>query len=88
MRTVCRFVMLFLVLLGGCYDDSGVGSVLQTGGRALFNPDPANPRLPFPTNLLFSGSLDGTLNAPVPAGPGQAMLVNALNAIDGFSTVA
>ncbi|MEA3411359.1 MAG: hypothetical protein U9R74_07450 [Pseudomonadota bacterium] len=88
MRTICKLLLPALALLGGCHDDSGIGSVPQTGGRALFNPDPVDPRLPFPTNLLFSGSVDGTINAPVPDDPGQAALANALNAIDGFSTVA
>ncbi|HRY16550.1 MAG TPA: hypothetical protein P5330_11850, partial [Candidatus Competibacteraceae bacterium] len=55
---------------------------------AEFNP--AAGQLPFPTNLLFSGSIDGTLNIPVPDpdpdNPADPRL--ALNALDGFSTVA
>ena len=51
--------------------------------------DPANGILPTPTNILFSGSTDGTLNIPItdPSDPSSA-LVQAINALDGFSTVA
>jgi len=51
--------------------------------------DPANGILPTPNNLLFSGSTDGTLNIPIadPADPSSAT-VNAVNALDGFSTSA
>ncbi|HRX71066.1 MAG: lipase [Candidatus Competibacteraceae bacterium] len=53
---------------------------------AKFNP--ATSELPFPTNLLFSGSTDGTLNIPVPDPDNSADPRLALNALDGFSTVA
>lgn len=50
--------------------------------------DPSAGKLPFPNDLLFSGTEDGTLNIPVdPTGPeGFSNPVNALNTIDGFST--
>lgn len=50
--------------------------------------DPAAGQLPFPTNLLFSGSTDGTLNIPVANSDDLADPRVALNALDGFSTVA
>ena len=50
--------------------------------------DPAAGRLPFPTNLLFDGSTDGTLNIPVFDPDNLADPRVALNALDGFSTVA
>lgn len=55
--------------------------------------DPANQVLPFPTNLLFEADAnapkDGTINAPV-ADPeaSSAALVQGLNELDGFSTIA
>ncbi|MFO1351480.1 MAG: Ig-like domain-containing protein [Gammaproteobacteria bacterium] len=51
--------------------------------------DPAAGVIPTPNNLLFNGSTDGTLNIPIidPNSPSSAVL-NALNALDGFSTVA
>jgi len=52
------------------------------------NFDPANGVLPFPINLLLSGSGDLTLNIPVadPTDFGDPQV--ALNALDGFSTVS
>jgi len=50
--------------------------------------DPANAVVPFPTNLLLSGTTDLTLNIPVanPANYGDPAV--AMNALDGFSTTA
>jgi hypothetical protein len=50
--------------------------------------DPSNGVLPFPSNLLRSGSADLTLNIPVadPTDFGDPAV--AMNALDGFSTVA
>lgn len=50
--------------------------------------DPSNGVLPFPNNLLLSGSGDLTLNPPVadPTNFGDPAV--ALSALDGFSTVA
>jgi pimeloyl-ACP methyl ester carboxylesterase len=50
--------------------------------------DPSVSVVPFPTNLLLQGTTDLTLNVPVPSNPTQAGLVNALNSVDGFSTIA
>src|ERR1700739_4328888 len=51
---------------------------------AFFNP--ATGQLPYPTDLYFAGSTDGTLNIQPPNAlmPNQA----AVNALDGFSTNA
>ncbi len=50
--------------------------------------DPTNAVVPFPTNLLLSGTTDLTLNIPVadPTNFGDPQV--ALNALDGFSTSA
>ena len=50
--------------------------------------DPSNAIVPFPTNLLLSGTTDLTLNIPVadPTNFGDPQV--ALNALDGFSEVA
>ena len=50
--------------------------------------DPAAGVIPFPNNLLFSGSADGTLNIPVVDPNNLADPQVALNGLDGFSTVA
>jgi hypothetical protein len=51
---------------------------------AFFNP--ATGQLPYPTDLYFAGSTDGTLNIQPPNAlmPNQA----SVNALDGFSTTA
>lgn len=50
--------------------------------------DPTNGVVPFPTNLLLSGTTDLTLNIPVanPTNYGDPKV--AMNALDGFGTVA
>jgi len=50
--------------------------------------DPAAGVLPFPNNLLFSGSTDLTLNPPVADPTDYGDPAVALSALDGFSTVA
>ena len=52
------------------------------------NFDPTNAVVPFPTNLLLSGTTDLTLNIPVadPGNYGDPKV--AMNALDGFSTTA
>ncbi len=52
------------------------------------NFDPAGGVLPFPINLLLSGSGDLTLNIPVADPTDFSNPQVALNALDGFSTVS
>src|ERR1700754_2360700 len=56
----------------------------QTSTAALFQP--LQGILPYPTDLYFAGSTDGTLNIQ----PANALspLQAAVNSIDGFSTTA
>jgi pimeloyl-ACP methyl ester carboxylesterase len=56
----------------------------KAASTALFNL--TTGELPYPTDLYFAGSLDGTVNIqpPNPLEPNQA----AVNALDGFSTTA
>ena len=66
---------------------SGNGDPGGSSDVGEFHPSfaPLSGVLPFPTDLYFAGSTDGTLNSPV-----TPFLPNAatLNALDGFSTVA
>lgn len=89
--------ILTALLLSACssepsedLQDSIVESTPETDGsvnpRALF--DPSNGIIPFPNNLLFSGTTDGTLNIPVADDTDFSDPQVALNALDGFSTVA
>ncbi len=70
--------------------DSIVETTPSTDGAV--NPsakfDPSNSIIPFPNNLLFGGSEDGTINVP---GIDETNLADpqvALSALDGFSTVS
>jgi hypothetical protein len=56
----------------------------KANSTALFQP--AAGILPYPTDLYFAGSTDGTLNIQ----PANALMPNqaAVNALDGFSTTA
>ncbi len=49
--------------------------------------DSALGLLPFPNNLLFGGSTDGTLNPPVANAANTGDPAVALSALDGFSTI-
>ena len=56
--------------------------------HTIANFDPSNSIVPFPIDLLRQGSTDLTINVPVPSNPAQAGPINALNALDGFSTTS
>jgi len=57
-------------------------------GIITANFDPSNGVVPFPTNLLFQGTTDLTVNIPVADPNDYSNPQVALNALDGFSTVA
>jgi dienelactone hydrolase len=52
---------------------------------ALFAPTAAIPVLPFPTDLFYSGTTDGTLNIPLTYAP-MTLTAAALNTLDGWGT--
>ncbi len=73
--------------IGETNPQSGNGNPAPPAGVGAFHANfvPLSGVLPFPTDLYFNGSTDGTLNIPAtPFLPGAA----TLNAQDGFSTVA
>jgi alpha-beta hydrolase superfamily lysophospholipase len=99
MRHRLPAVLLFAgVLLAGCGGSSsdnigptdptsGNGDPGSNAGVGVFRASfiPASGVLPYPTDLYFNGSTDGTLNLPVtPFLPNAA----AINALDGYSTNA
>jgi len=75
--------------------DAGIGPTDPTTGngappprtefRALFAP--LGGILPYPTDLYFSGTLDGTLNLPASVASFTPNIA-AVNALDGYSTTA
>lgn len=88
-----------LVVLAGCSSDSDYDfedsldkaqeqAAAASPPEALFNPTASTPVVPFPSNLLFSRSTDGTINIPVADDTPPSNPAVALNQLDGFSTVA
>ena len=56
--------------------------------HTIANFDPSTGVVPFPTNLLLTGSTDLTLNIPVADPTDESDPKVAMNALDGFSTIA
>ena len=75
-----------VALLSSCNDDSLAAPAESTASKVVYSP--ALGTLPVPNDLLFSGTLDGTLNFPDPSDAAQQPLFDALNALDGWSTSA
>jgi len=56
---------VFMLLLIGCGgSDSGNITVQAPKAGAYIVFDSANSNIPYPNNILFAGSKDGTLNIP------------------------
>ncbi|MBA3562661.1 MAG: alpha/beta fold hydrolase, partial [Gammaproteobacteria bacterium] len=81
-----------VILLGGCSEANDPAEeqpsqepspAPPSSFRALFVPQ--GGIVPFPNDLFFNGSTDGTLNLPVTAFTPNAQ---ALNTLDGYSTTA
>ncbi|RFA26141.1 hypothetical protein CAI21_17560 [Alkalilimnicola ehrlichii] len=70
--------------LTGCGGSSSSSSS-PTPATALFDLSGDPDKLPYPTNLLFNGTDDGTLNIPNALG---LDIIDELNRLDGWSTVA
>jgi pimeloyl-ACP methyl ester carboxylesterase len=84
---------LLLLGLASCdQPDNGAQVVAASNPPLIAEFDPGNSVIPFPSNLLFTGTLDGTLNIPFPPGTTPAdpanMPIVAMNTLDGFSTIA
>ena len=91
--------IISIVVLQACSSSSNAPRAVETGPAtnpggdpvtavitAIFNP--SGGELPFPTNLVLSGTTDLTLNVPVADPTDYSDPAVALNALDGFSTVA
>lgn len=75
----------FLLLVAGCSDGLNVPPE-PYAVRQVYSP--ATGEIPLPNDLLFSGTLDATLNFPASSDPAQQPLFDALNSLDGWSTSA
>jgi len=85
--SILWFLSVTLAACGGD-SDSTVSQPPPTRSGFVAEFNPTTGKLPFPSNLLFTGSKDGTLNIPVADPSDNANPQVALNALDGFSTVA
>ena len=77
----------FMLLLIGCGESDGGDITVQApkaGAYIVFDAEESN--IPYPNNILFAGSTDGTLNIPYEESDADAGVKFALNALDGFST--
>lgn len=74
------------LLLSSCNDDSLAAPAESTASKVVYSP--ALGTIPIPNDLLFSGTIDATLNFPDPSDAAQQPLFDALNALDGWSTSA
>jgi pimeloyl-ACP methyl ester carboxylesterase len=99
-KLIAAAVATAAVLIGGCTSGDTIGPANTNsnngnpGGAAPVTPSgtnvalfkPASGVLPYPTDLYFAGSTDGTLNIQ----PANSLEPNqtAVNALDGFSTNA
>ncbi len=91
MKQFCKFliVVMPLLYLNGCGGTSGNGAPVATGQPTFVADfDPNQQVIPFPDDLLFTGSTNGKLNIPVvnPNDVGDPKV--AMNDLDGFSTIA
>ncbi|BBP42285.1 alpha/beta fold hydrolase [Thiosulfativibrio zosterae] len=83
-------------ILGGCGTEkqditldsapATTEQLAETKGSPIF--DPLTSNIPYPNDLLFAGSTDGTLNFTVKDANDISDPKNALNELDGFSTSA
>jgi pimeloyl-ACP methyl ester carboxylesterase len=77
-----RSYLLLLLPLAACSSDLDVPPEPYEV-RQVYSP--STGEIPIPNDLLFLGSLDGTLNLPDPTNPAQQPLIDGLNSLDGWS---
>lgn len=92
-RALASAGLLLVTLLAGqataaSYQVPGNNDGSTVTGIITANFDPSNGVVPFPTNLLLQGTTDLTINIPVANPNDYSDPQVALNALDGFSTVA
>ncbi|MDF1800584.1 MAG: Ig-like domain-containing protein [Planctomycetota bacterium] len=78
--------LLGLAALTGCRDNDLAATPHSTAVTLTYSPSLG--AIPLPNDLLFSGTVDATLNFPDPTDAAQQPLFDALNSLDGFSTTA
>ncbi|MGB5398247.1 MAG: lipase [Gammaproteobacteria bacterium] len=89
MKTTNLLIALLATgVLAACESEPGesLQNSIDTGNVSTFSP--SDGVIPFPNNLLFRDSADGTLNIPVDDPLDYSDPQVALNTLDGFSTNA
>ncbi len=90
MKNVFFSILIGLsLLLSGCGDSSSTSVKVQAkeaGAYIVFDSQGGN--IPYPNNILFAGSTDGTLNITYEKSARDASVKAALNTLDGFSTTS
>jgi len=88
-------VLLPIILaffMAGCSDDDSttvkVNNTVGQGAGALIVFDSSGGNIPYPNNILFADSTDGTLNIPYEDADADASVKFALNTLNGFSTTS
>ncbi len=98
-RVFCLLLVAMAMFLTACSDSGSASRAVPTppattdNGQVITatitaNFDPTMGVIPFPNNLLLLGTTDLTLNIPVADPTDFSNPQVALNALDGFSTVA
>lgn len=98
-RVFCLLTVAMVMFLTACSDNGSVDFAVPTPpattddgqvitGIITANFDPTMAVIPFPNDLLLAGTTDLTLNIPVADPTDISDPTVALNALDGFSTVA
>ncbi|MDX1454688.1 MAG: hypothetical protein R3217_04445 [Gammaproteobacteria bacterium] len=84
--TSLLFAATLLSACGGVDSDESVPVVTEpSGGEFYAVYKPSFALAPFPNDIYFSGTTDGTLNIPASA---NNTALTALNSLDGYSTTA
>jgi len=83
MKKLLALVFASTALVGCVSDDESVAPTPpNTTYKALYNP--SGGIFPFPNDVFFSGSVDGTVNLPVVDASDNGDFNVAMNALDGF----
>lgn len=86
-RCIGRGIVIGLALLAvACSDDDDPQSQVDTPTVARYSPSEGD--IPIPNDLLFSGSVDLTLNPPIEDPNDGSNPLISLSTVDGWSTVA
>jgi dienelactone hydrolase len=90
MKNLLFIFMISIAFFTGCGDDTAntvnKEPSYKAGAYMVFNTEKGD--IPYPNNILFSKSTDGTLNIPINPSATDVNVKRALNKLDGFSTTS